>query len=265
MKKYALLMSIVAVSTVGLAEMVTVTDQMDTLSSWSANANWTTTGGIAETTSDAQFMTLQTGVAAPEASGDWVSAKIKQRVTLGSAGLSAANQYASRIAISGDATGASGLAKSMWTRRDADAVPGQIWGSAVSVQGATPNWKFGGWNNISEIGLSSTTNAMSDWFTSEIVITKTETAYDVVINYYDGTDAVVWTDSLAGTDLGDLANSGTWYLNMGSEYQFTTSADVAKLEVDQATLTSSIPEPATLGLVAAFGGAVLFIRRRFML
>ncbi|MDF7825986.1 PEP-CTERM sorting domain-containing protein [Pontiellaceae bacterium B12227] len=34
--------------------------------------------------------------------------------------------------------------------------------------------------------------------------------------------------------------------------------------VSQLSLTA-IPEPATLGLVAAFGGAVLFIRRRFML
>ncbi|VGO16942.1 hypothetical protein PDESU_05535 [Pontiella desulfatans] len=34
----------------------------------------------------------------------------------------------------------------------------------------------------------------------------------------------------------------------------------------QATFTLSvIPEPATLGLVSAFGGAVLFIRRRFMI
>ncbi|WP_372799056.1 hypothetical protein [Pontiella sp.] len=34
--------------------------------------------------------------------------------------------------------------------------------------------------------------------------------------------------------------------------------------VSQLTL-EAIPEPATLGMVAAFGGAVLFIRRRFML
>lgn len=31
------------------------------------------------------------------------------------------------------------------------------------------------------------------------------------------------------------------------------------------TATYAIPEPATLGLVAAFGGAVMFIRRRFMI
>lgn len=34
--------------------------------------------------------------------------------------------------------------------------------------------------------------------------------------------------------------------------------------LDQWTVTS-IPEPATVGLVAAFGGGILFIRRRFML
>ena len=31
------------------------------------------------------------------------------------------------------------------------------------------------------------------------------------------------------------------------------------------TLTTAIPEPATLGLVATFAGAILFIRRRFMI
>jgi hypothetical protein len=33
---------------------------------------------------------------------------------------------------------------------------------------------------------------------------------------------------------------------------------------DDITMTA-IPEPATLGLVAAFGGGILFIRRRFMI
>ena len=36
-------------------------------------------------------------------------------------------------------------------------------------------------------------------------------------------------------------------------------------DANQTTLYAVIPEPATLGLVAAVGGAVLFIRRRFMM
>lgn len=35
--------------------------------------------------------------------------------------------------------------------------------------------------------------------------------------------------------------------------------------IDSISYSAAIPEPATLGLVAAFGGAVLFVRRRFMI
>lgn len=49
---------------------------------------------------------------------------------------------------------------------------------------------------------------------------------------------------------------GTWYLDNGSaEYSFDTA---------NGTL-SVIPEPATMGLIVAMGGGMLFIRRRFMI
>ncbi|VGO17466.1 hypothetical protein PDESU_06062 [Pontiella desulfatans] len=271
MKKH-LTMAIGAIAaTTALAEMVTVTDTMDNLSGWSANANWSTSAGVAETTQATQFMTMQTGVAAPQAEGDWVSAKIKQRIAVGTNGLSDANQYSTRLAIVGDTSGTSGNnAKAMWTRRDNDAVPGQIWGSAISspksaIDATDGTWEFGGWNNISEIGLGSPTNATSDWFSCELKITKAASGYDILLNYYDSTDSVIWTDDSLGQTLPSLADKSIWYLNMGTEYQFTTAADLTKMEVDEATLTSSIPEPATLGLVVAFGSGIMLIRRRFMI
>jgi hypothetical protein len=61
-------------------------------------------------------------------------------------------------------------------------------------------------------------------------------------------------------------------------YEFTTGADVTDYTLDftYSNNTSAyagwnglalvaIPEPATLGLITAFGGGLLFIRRRFMI
>ncbi|MDF7824845.1 PEP-CTERM sorting domain-containing protein [Pontiellaceae bacterium B12227] len=265
MKKIIAIAVLAATASTGLAEVI-VTDSMDDLTGWSANANWSASAGVAETALATQFMTMQTGVAAPVNIGDYVSASVKQRISVGSVGLTNANQYATRIAIVGDATGGSGLAKAMWTRRDLDAVPGQIWGVGQSIVNDPNDWKFGGWNNISTIGLSATTDATSDWFTAEVTITKTgASAYDFTASYYNSSDALIFSDTIIGSDMGSLAGQSTWYLNMGTEYQFTTAADLTKMEVDSATLTSSIPEPASLGLVAVFGGAVLFLRRRLMI
>ncbi len=74
-----------------------------------------------------------------------------------------------------------------------------------------------------------------------------------------------WADVDSGfglmTDL-TLANgeSAAFRIEVG----VSTGAIAAGVNIDNIAVTA-IPEPATLGLVTAFGGAVLFIRRRFML
>lgn len=60
-------------------------------------------------------------------------------------------------------------------------------------------------------------------------------------------------------DKASLANNRV-VANIGGESIFA-SYDGAS----ETTTFTVIPEPATLGLVAAFGGAILFIRRRFMI
>ncbi|MDF7801312.1 PEP-CTERM sorting domain-containing protein, partial [Pontiellaceae bacterium B1224] len=52
----------------------------------------------------------------------------------------------------------------------------------------------------------------------------------------------------------------------GGVLTFTVSdyADDDLASISQMSL-AAVPEPATLGLVTAFGGAVLFIRRRMMM
>ena len=54
------------------------------------------------------------------------------------------------------------------------------------------------------------------------------------------------------------ASNGTW------EYGGVNGTATEFIKIDSVSLTQ-IPEPATLGLIAAFGGGILFIRRRFMM
>lgn len=54
------------------------------------------------------------------------------------------------------------------------------------------------------------------------------------------------------------ASNGAW------EYGGAGGTATEFVKIDSVTLTQ-IPEPATLGLIAAFGGGILFIRRRFMM
>jgi hypothetical protein len=54
------------------------------------------------------------------------------------------------------------------------------------------------------------------------------------------------------------ASNGAW------EYGGVGGTATEFVKIDSVTLTQ-IPEPATLGLIAAFGGGILFVRRRFMI
>jgi hypothetical protein len=76
--------------------------------------------------------------------------------------------------------------------------------------------------------------------------------------YYDD----VLTDSARLMNNGTLSTTVTGadsieFINAGGNFSINA--------LDFDVTTTVIPEPATLGLVAAFGGAVLFIRRRFMI
>ncbi|MDF7801632.1 PEP-CTERM sorting domain-containing protein [Pontiellaceae bacterium B1224] len=75
------------------------------------------------------------------------------------------------------------------------------------------------------------------------------TRYRYPGNDWNNTVERLWDD---GALLRDGANVGTFAEN------FSVVGDVAGVY----TITA-IPEPATLGLIGAFGGAILFIRRRF--
>ena len=66
-------------------------------------------------------------------------------------------------------------------------------------------------------------------------------------------------------DQGDLVVGGSAFNTLGTYTAAELNTATGTSIFSGAGSIEVIPEPATLGLVAAFGGAVLFIRRRFMI
>lgn len=253
---YILLLS----ATTGAATAATVvTNDMTDLADFSGNTNWSTASGVAQTAATNDYLTMAQGVPAPVEIGDSVTASVVKRITVGSTIPVAANRYALRLAITANNDGTGGLAKSMWTRRQPNT--GTIWGHALTSPGNS--WDFAGWKNTSTIGLASPTDSTSDWFTSELTITKQASGYDLSISYYDSSNTLLSSATSTGVALAaGLASSSTWYANFGTEYQ-SIEADIASVEVDSVTLTSSvdaIPEPSSALLVGL--ASLGLIRRR---
>ncbi|WP_372807623.1 hypothetical protein [Pontiella sp.] len=79
--------------------------------------------------------------------------------------------------------------------------------------------------------------------------------------YADWTEDMTWSFDFSGADLIAAGASADDELRVNF-YSKNNSNSISWLDNVSVTV---IPEPATLGLVAAFGGSVLFIRRRFMI
>jgi hypothetical protein len=91
------------------------------------------------------------------------------------------------------------------------------------------------------------------------------------IGLTDGTDTLYVTDLPNLSSSEDTTGPGWVFFDIDSDGDYTvlmpdgSAADgFAHTSLGGVTF-DTIPEPATLGLVAAFGGAILFIRRRLML
>lgn len=67
------------------------------------------------------------------------------------------------------------------------------------------------------------------------------------------------TGTFAAGEFATYFGAGHYYSTAQKRFAGTTTLDFSEASV------SVIPEPATLGLIAAFGGGILFIRRRFMM
>jgi hypothetical protein len=113
-----------------------------------------------------------------------------------------------------------------------------------------------------ELPGKTTEASMKDGF--DITLVANNAGYTFTIN---------GIDDIANGNATTIVESGTWsgstFLdNFGGGHfsltvqRFNTTPDTV-MSISEAQI-SVIPEPATLGLVAAFGGAIMFIRRRFM-
>jgi hypothetical protein len=78
---------------------------------------------------------------------------------------------------------------------------------------------------------------------------------------YYSFDGLAWT---AITENNSMDLTGSVY-RVRMLYDTDDMAASDYLDVDYLTVTHTIPEPATLGLLAVMGGGALFIRRRFMI
>jgi hypothetical protein len=156
-------------------------------------------------------------------------------------------------------------------------------GGTITINGGTHSAaKFGAQNSSTMSFLGGTAEVGSLGLGSESLFTiggdatlttgvGTEfTAFDEIQAFTSGTRDILadWTGSWTAEGVDAAAwetqiVDGGWTFG-GTDIDATVFAENFEVSTDGLTLTA-IPEPATLGLVAAFGGAVLFIRRRFMI
>ena len=110
------------------------------------------------------------------------------------------------------------------------------------------------------------------------------TGDDLTISIFETVSGTLLWDTglilLADTHLGDVgeANNLDWAANQTFSYSFdpgdfTTGTEGSAITIELKShgvvwadnVSLAIPEPATLGMVAAFGGGILFIRRKLMM
>lgn len=104
-------------------------------------------------------------------------------------------------------------------------------------------------------------NSLSDSTTPRTVMLELDYANSEIRMYADawqwknGFDVHTNTVDFASAGVTDVSKFQTYYQNWGTGDQ----------TVFDNLVVEAIPEPATLGLISAFGGGILIIRRRFMM
>ena len=125
-----------------------------------------------------------------------------------------------------------------------------------------------GWITHSSLGVNTTagTSQTSSWVVVQSTISVSGGNYWLDTDLYaaDGTTLLYDGTSF---DTGEAAGT-TIYAGLTTAWQDSTNrietiTNIEEVHIDN-FIVETIPEPATFGLIAAFGGAALFIRRRFM-
>lgn len=171
--------------------------------------------------------------------------------------------YISAVAVDGiAATYAENAYLTSWT-------DGAVTASGTSVQG---DWQ------AKRTSDTETTSALSfsvdnlDAGQYELTVYgsryRAATSLTASIGTEDTATAVFGTSTSGGTTYGvftinfDIENAGE---SLDVVFNMTASRNSDSNVAISAVTLASIPEPATLGLIAAFGGGILGVRRRFML
>ena len=105
---------------------------------------------------------------------------------------------------------------------------------------------------------TKTLGTTTGWITANGLASESAEAY-AWVNLSDFTGGNTFSVAAAGVEIFQIAGREDGLRFDG--FAFGTSTET----FSDAQLTSVIPEPATLGLIAAFGGSILFIRRTFMI
>jgi hypothetical protein len=119
--------------------------------------------------------------------------------------------------------------------------------------------KFDYWNEqASGFGVSYALRSSVDGFTSDLASVENYLVSDIATLTAD-------LDAL-GTTFEGLTGSIDFRIYAYGDVAFNESGERGRLDsIYHSGATTAIPEPGTFGLVTVFGGAVLFIRRRFMI
>jgi hypothetical protein len=138
---------------------------------------------------------------------------------------------------------------------------------------------FSGLNDIST-GTNTDRGAVAGFFST--LVNDAEATKNNMYTEFNGVSGVTYTAPTEAdpTDLSFTTWTFTWEIAEGSsvvgqDFYFgvynrtggdgTNGSTYGSAFFDDSTLSYAIPEPATLGLVVAFGGGILFIRRRLMI
>ncbi|MDF7825554.1 PEP-CTERM sorting domain-containing protein [Pontiellaceae bacterium B12227] len=111
--------------------------------------------------------------------------------------------------------------------------------------------------NGTDIGITGLGNDVSDSLKLTTTLTRGTTGWDL-LTVLENIDSS-FTTSYSANGIGDLTDTLVGAVAGGQNDANSVTMDRT---VSQMTV---IPEPATLGLITAFGGGILIIRRRFMI
>ena len=164
----------------------------------------------------------------------------------------------------GAMTGAFATTGSGWRTGDQTYWNDTEWGFAPN-DGNSATWTFGNMTVGSEWAVFSTWKPQAN--RSQEVPYTIQGGADILVNQEPlPTADLVLDDGTASTSSYNFQEIGTGFVNGAGELVVTlssapdTGGNTDWVVID-AVAIQAIPEPATLGMVAVFGGAILFIRR----